>query len=197
MNIWKRCEYISGGRARETHIKGVVEIEVVVAVKVPANKVVDLGLGGGVEVLELVHGLELDDIESVGEDAIWFTLEEMLGLVGGDVGDGGKDVGTVGGGAFYTVTVVDAALASFVVDIKILEIVVKIDAARAEVAAKECGVCSEDGGDIDVAFAAKGDREACLPFVEVGDDGGGQLARDVLWAERIARRDKRDKMGQR
>ena len=120
MNIWKRCECISGGRARETHIEGVVEIEVVVAVKVSPDEVVDLGLGRGVEVLELVHGLELDDIESVGEDAIWFTLEEMLGLVGGDVGDGGKDVGAVGGGALYTVTVVDAALASFVVDVEVL-----------------------------------------------------------------------------
>ena len=75
---------------------------------------------------------------------------------------------------------VNTTLASFVVDIKILEIVVKIDAARAEVAAKECRMCSEDGGDIDVAFAAKGDREACLPFVEVGDDRTLLLMTDEL-----------------
>ena len=197
MNIWKRCECISGGRARETHIEGVVEIEIVVAVEVSADEVVNFRLGGRVQILELVHRLELDDVEAVWQDAIGLALEQVLGLVRGDVRDSGEDVSTMSGATLDAVAVVDAALASFVVDIKILEIVVKIDAARAEVAAKECGVCGEDGGDIDVAFAAKGDREACLPFVEVGDDGGGQLARDVLWAERIARRDKRDKMGQR
>ena len=97
----------------------------------------------------------------------------MLRLVRGDVRYSCEDVRAMRGRTFDAVSVVDAALASFVVDIKILEIVVKIDAARAEVAAKECGVCGEDGGDIDVAFAAKGNREACLPFVEVCDDGGG------------------------
>ena len=166
-------------------------------VKVAADKIVDLGFCSGVEILELVHRLELDDVEAVWQDAIGLALEQVLGLVRGDVRDSGEDVSTMSGATLDAVAVVDAALASFVVDIKILEIVVKIDAARAEVAAKECGMGSEDGGDIDVAFAAKGDREACLPFVEVGDDGGGQLARDVLRAERIARRDKRDKMGQR
>ena len=103
MNIWKRCECISGGRACETHIEGVVEIEVVVAVKVSANKVVDLGLGGGVEVLELVHGLELDDIESVGEDAIWLTLEEMLGLISGNMRYSSEYIGAVGSGTLYAV----------------------------------------------------------------------------------------------
>lgn len=42
-------------------------------------------------------------------------------------------------------------------------------------------MCGEDGGDVDVAFAAEGDGQAGLPFVEVGDDGGGELPGNVLW----------------
>ena len=38
----------------------------------------------------------------------------------------------------------------------------------------------EDGGDVDVPLSAEWNREARLPLVEVGDDGGPQLAGDVL-----------------
>ena len=55
------------------------------AVKVPANKVVDLRLRCRVQVLELVHRLELDDVQTVGKDAVGLALEEMFGLVRGDV----------------------------------------------------------------------------------------------------------------
>lgn len=38
----------------------------------------------------------------------------------------------------------------------------------------------EDGCDVDVSLATKGDGESGLPFVEVGDDGNIELAGDVL-----------------
>jgi hypothetical protein len=41
-----------------------------VAIEVTSDEVVDLGFGHGVEVLELVHGGELDDVETVRQDAI-------------------------------------------------------------------------------------------------------------------------------
>jgi hypothetical protein len=144
------------------------------------DELVDLGLGGGVHVLELVHSLELDDVETIGKDAVRFSLEEMLGFVGSNVGDSGKDVGTVGSTAFYAVAVVDTALASLVVDVKVLEVVVKVNGASAEVSSEKGSVCGEDSGDIDVSFAAERDGEAGLPLVEVCDDDLVELAGDVL-----------------
>lgn len=38
----------------------------------------------------------------------------------------------------------------------------------------------EDGGDIDMPFAAEGDRETGLPFVEVGNDCRCELTRNIL-----------------
>ena len=162
------------------HIEGVIDIEVVVAVKVAADEVVDLGFGGGVEVLELVHGLELDDVEAVGDDAVGLALEEVLGLVGGDVRDGGEDVGAVRGAPLDAVAVVDAAFAGLVVDVEVLEVVVEVDGAGAEVATEEGCVGCEDGGDVDVSLAAEGDGEPGLPLVEVGDDGFFELVAHVL-----------------
>ena len=71
---------------------------------------------------------------------------------------------------------VNAALAGLLVDVKVLEVVVEIDRAGAEVAAEEGGVGGEDGGDVDVSLAAEGDGKAGLPFVEVGDNGAVELA---------------------
>ena len=89
------------------------------------------------------------------------------------MGNGRENVGAVGGRALDAVAVIDAALARFMVDVEVLEVVVKVDGAGAEVAAEEGGVGGEDGAHVDVAFAAEGDCEAGLPFVEMRDDGGG------------------------
>ena len=50
----------------DTHIECVVEIKVVVTVEMAADEFIDLCLAGGVQILELVDGLKLDDIETVG-----------------------------------------------------------------------------------------------------------------------------------
>ena len=83
------------------------------------------------------------------------------------------------------VAVVCATLACFMVDVEVLEVVVKVDGAGAEVAAEEGGVGGEDGGDVDVSLAAEGDGDAGLPFVEVGNNGAVELAQDVLWSRRV------------
>ena len=51
--------------AGRKYVERVVEVKVDVPVKVAANELVDLLLGGRVEVLELVHGLEFDDVQPI------------------------------------------------------------------------------------------------------------------------------------
>jgi len=48
-----------------------------------------------------------------------FALEEVLGLGGGDVGDGGEDVGAVGGRPLQAVPVVDLPLARLLVHVEL------------------------------------------------------------------------------
>lgn len=57
---------------------------------------------------------------------------------------------------FDTVAMVNAALASFVVDVKVLEVVVKIDRAGTEISSKKGSVSCEDSSDINVSLAAAG-----------------------------------------
>ena len=123
------------------------------AVEVPADKVVDLRFRCRVQVLELVHRLELDNVETVGQDAVGLALQEMLGLVCSDMRHRREYVSAVRGGAFDAVAVVDAALARLVVDVEVLEVVVEVDAAGAEVAAEQGRVGGEDGCDVDVTLA--------------------------------------------
>ena len=54
-------------------VKGVVEIEIVMTVEMTSNKVVDLFLGLDVEVLELVHGGEFLDVETVRKNSVWLS----------------------------------------------------------------------------------------------------------------------------
>lgn len=166
-------------------VDGIIKIKVVVAIEMTTDKLVDLGLGGGMKVLKFMHGLKFDDVETVGKDSVGFAFEEMLAFVGCDVRNGGKDVGAVGSRTFDAVSVVDTAFSGLVVDVKVLEIVVKVDRACTEISAQEGGMGGEHRGDIDMTFATEGDGEASLPFVKVGDDGGGQLAGDVLQGRSI------------
>jgi hypothetical protein len=167
-------------KASQTHIECVVNVEVVVAVEVAANEIVDLRLRGRVQVLELVHRLKLDDVKAVGQNTVRLALEQVLRLVRSDVRHGREHVRTVCRRALDAVAVVDPTLAGFVVHIEVLEVVVEVDRARAEVPAKECRVGREDGRDIDLAFPAERDGEAGLPLVEVRDDSGLGLACGVL-----------------
>lgn len=72
------AELIAAGRK---HVERFVEVEVEVAVEVSAHKLVYLVLGQGVQVLELVQGGELLDVETVWRDHLCFALEEVFGFV--------------------------------------------------------------------------------------------------------------------
>jgi hypothetical protein len=52
-------------------VERVVEIEIVMTIEMTSDEIVNLLLGLDVEVLELVHGSKLLDVETVGEDTIW------------------------------------------------------------------------------------------------------------------------------
>lgn len=150
-------------------------------IEMAPHEIVDLGLCGLMQILEFMHRLELDDIQAIRQDAIRFPLEQMFRLVCCDMGHCRKHIRTVRGRPLNTIAMINATFPGFMIDVKVLKIVVKVDGTGAEVATEKSGVCGEDGGHVDMTFSAKGDSEARLPFVEVCDDCSVELTRDVLW----------------
>jgi hypothetical protein len=132
------------------------------------------------KILEFVHGLKLDNIQTIRKDAIWFPFEEIFSLVSGDVGDRGEYICAVGCTAFDTVSVVDTAFPCLVVDVKVLEVVIKVDGTSAEVAAEEGGMGCKYGGDVDMSLPTERDGNTSLPLMKVGDNCGGKLAGNIL-----------------
>ena len=59
----------------KTYVECIVEVEIVMAVEMTPDEFVDFCFARGVEVLELVNGLELDDIQSIGDYTVRFPLE--------------------------------------------------------------------------------------------------------------------------
>ena len=78
------------------------------------------------------------------------------------------------------IPVIDAALPSFVIDIEVLQVVVEVDRAGAEVATEEGGMGREHGRHIDMTLPAERDGDAGLPLMEVGDDRFREIASYVL-----------------
>ena len=76
--------------------------------------------------------------------------------------------------------VVDTSLARLVVDVKVLQVVVEIDASGTQVSSEEGSVGGEDGGDVNVSFSAQGNSKTGLPFVEVSNDRRLRLSRREL-----------------
>ena len=89
------------------------------------------------------------------------------------MGYSGEDICTMGCAAFDAISVVYTTLSCLVVNIEILKIVVKINGASAEIAAKKSGVSGEYGSDVNVSFPTQWDSNASLPLMKVGNDCGG------------------------
>jgi hypothetical protein len=123
------------------------------SVKVTSDELVYLGLCSCVKVLKFMHGLEFDYVQTIRQDPVGLTLQQVFGLVGGDVGNGGEYVSTVSGRAFDTIAMIDPTFPSFVVDIKVLEVIVEVNASGTKIATKKCGVCCEDSGDINMTLS--------------------------------------------
>jgi hypothetical protein len=151
-------------------VKRVVRVKVIVTIEVAAYKVVNLLLGLLVQVLEFVDGGKLGDIETVRQDAVGFPLQQVLRLECGDVRDGRENIARVCGGALDTVSVVDASLAGFGVDVEVLQVVVKVDRAGAKISSEKGGMGGENGGDVNAPFLGQWQSNTSEPFVEVGND---------------------------
>jgi hypothetical protein len=103
------------------------------SIEMTPDELVDLRFGGGVEILEFVHGLKLDNIESIRQHAVRFALQKMLALISGDMGHSGEDICTVCSTPFDAVAVVDATLSSFMIDVEVLQVVVEINGTCTEI----------------------------------------------------------------
>lgn len=86
----------------------------------------------------------------------------------------------MGGTALYAVSVVNASLTSFRIAVEVLQVVVEVDRAGAEVSSEERGVRGEDGGNIYPALFAEGESNAGEPFVELANDGPFFLVIHIL-----------------
>ena len=140
----------TGGEEVECFLR----VEIVVSVEVAANEVGNALFIRLVQVLELMSGAEFLHIQPVGKDTIRFPLQKMLALVSSNMADSGEDVSTMGRTAFYAITVIDAALAGFGIDIEVLQVIVKVNRASTEVATEESRMGGEDGRDVDLPFLA-------------------------------------------
>jgi hypothetical protein len=105
------------------------------------------------KILELMHGLELDDIEPIRKHTVWFPLQQVLRFVGSDVRHSGENISTVGGRTFDAVPMIYASFPCLMVNIKILKVVIEVDAARAKIAAKQRSVCGENCCDVDMSLS--------------------------------------------
>src|SRR5277367_6555801 len=103
----------------------------------------------------------------------------MFRLVCGDMRDGGEYVCTMSGGPFDAVSVVNASFACLVIDVKVLKVVVKVDAPGAEIATEKGRMSRKDRRDIDVPLATQRNGESRLPFVEMGDHSRMELQRNI------------------
>ena len=95
----------------------------------------------------------------------------MLRFVRRDMRNRRENIRAVGRGPFDAIPVVDPAFTRFMVHIKVLEIVIEVDTASAEVSAQKCRMSRENGRDVDVSLAAERDRKTRLPLVEMCDNG--------------------------
>lgn len=161
-------------------VESLVRVKIVVSIEVAADKIVDALLVGLVKVLELVGSAEFLHVQTVGQDTVRLTLEQVLTFVCSDVRDGGEDICRVRRTALYAITVVNASLASLCVHIEVLQVVVEIDGASAEVAAEEGSVGGEDGGHIDLALLTQGESNTRQPFVELCNNSSLLLVVDIL-----------------
>lgn len=66
---------------------------------------------------------------------------------------------------------IDTSLSGFMVNVKVLQVVVKVDTAGAEVSTEKGSVGGENGSNIDVSLSAQRNCKTSLPFVEMGNDG--------------------------
>ncbi|RNA24617.1 hypothetical protein BpHYR1_002665 [Brachionus plicatilis] len=104
--------------------------------------------GQSVQILKFVQGTKFFDTETIWRDDVRLALQQMVGFIAGYLGDSGEHVSTVGRGPFDAVAMVDAAVACLFVQIEIVQVVVEIAVAGAQIPAEQGCVCGEYGGHV-------------------------------------------------
>ncbi|KAH3681838.1 hypothetical protein WICPIJ_007198, partial [Wickerhamomyces pijperi] len=125
--------HVVGDNWCNEEVQSVVQVEVVVAVEMALDEFVDLFFFQSVEVLEFMDGLELDNVQTIRQDPVWLSLQQVLRFVCGDQGNCGENIATVRGGSFNAVTVIDPSLTGFSVNIKVSQVVVEINTTSTEI----------------------------------------------------------------
>lgn len=156
--------------AGDEKVKSIVEIEIVMAIEMAADKVVELLLRLGMEVLEFVNRGKLRNVETIREDAIRLPLKKVLTLESRDVRNRREHVAAVSSSTLNAVTMIDSALSGFRIHVEILEVVVEVYATSTEVTSQESGMRGEDRRDVDSPLATQRKSDSRKPFVKVGDD---------------------------
>jgi hypothetical protein len=144
------------------------------------HEIVDLFLGLLMQILELVNGRELCHVETIGQNSIRLSLQQVFRLKSGDVRDGCEYVTSMRRGSLNAVAMVYTTLPGLGIHIKPLKIVVEVDRASTEIATQKSSVSSEDGRHIDSSLLGEGQSNASQPFVEVGYDSLLFLVADEL-----------------
>ncbi|KAH3662104.1 hypothetical protein OGAPHI_006285 [Ogataea philodendri] len=156
--------------SRNEKIKGVFQLEIELSVEMATNKLVDFLLLLGMQVLELVNSLELDHVQSVRKNSIWLPFQQVLTFVCGNVGNSGEDVCRVRSRPFNAVPMIDASFSSLVVDVELIQVVVKVHTSRTEVSSQQSCMGREDGCAIDFPLSTERNGHASKPLMGMQDD---------------------------
>lgn len=94
----------------------------------------------------------------------------MLALVGSNMTDSRKDIGTMSCASLDTVTMINTTLTSLVINIKVSEVVVKVNRASTQVTAQKSSVRGKDGSNVNLALLDQWNGNTSQPFVEMSNN---------------------------
>ncbi len=117
-----------------------------------------------------MRGGELLHIKAIRKNTIWFSLQQVLAFECCDMGDGGENIGGMSCCSLDAISMIYATFSGFSINIKPLEVVIKVHRACAEIPSKKSGVCGEDGCYVYMPFLRKRQSNACKPLMEVCND---------------------------
>ena len=96
--------------------------------------------------------------------------------------DGGENIASMGSCPLDAISVIYATLSGFGINIKPLQIVIKVDRPCTEIPSKKSGVCGEYCCDIYMAFLGERQGNPRKPFMKVGNNSALLFSEDILWA---------------
>lgn len=133
-----------------------------------------------------MNSREFLDIQSIWQHSVWFPLEKVLALKRRDMRDGSKDVCRVSCRSLDAVSMIDPTFTSLRIHIKMMEVVIEVNRARAEIPSEEGRMGGEDSRQIHVSLFGQREGNPGEPFMEMGDNGTASLVSDKLDIHQLA-----------